>query len=32
MVDPYRLLADQLDALPHGFPRTDDGDEFKAFS
>lgn len=27
--DPYRLLAQQLDALPHGFPRTDSGEELK---
>jgi electron transport complex protein RnfB len=29
MVDPYRLLAKQLDALPNGFPPTDDGEELE---
>ena len=27
--DPYKLLAERLDALPNGFPPTDDGTELR---
>ena len=27
--DPFKRLAERLDALPNGFPPTDDGVEFR---
>jgi ferredoxin len=30
--DPYKLLAERLDALPNGFPPTDDGAELRVLA